>query len=312
LDRCDREHGNIRAALKWSIDAGEVPAGQEAAGALWRFWHQRGHLAEGRQKLEDLLGAPGGAGHTPQRFKALIGAGGLAYWQNDYPATEGFYTEALAIAQELNDPRSIAEGLFNLSFLDRIIRDDEAEGMVKLRRVREIAMSIGDRQLAADSLWLLGNSELRRGRPQDGLPMAEEALGIYRDLGNLFATADSLSGLGSFYQRVGDVEAATAAQREALEMFVEVGNPTGIAMVLEEMAIIETRKGRHERALRLAGAASSLKDEIGGGAPAELMQTREPLDESRRSLDQQVADRAWAEGREMGMDKAVAYALEGD
>ena len=311
LDRCDREHDNIRAALKWSIDAGEVSAGQEAAGALWRFWHQRGHLAEGRQKLEHLLHAPGGAGHTPQRLKALIGAGGLAYWQNDYPATERFYSEALEIATELNDPRSIAEGLFNLSFLDRI-RGDEEEGMVKLRRVREMATSIGDRQLAADSLWLLGNRELQRDRPKEGLPMVEEALGIYRELGNLFATADSLSGLGSFYRRVGDAEAATAAQREALEMFVEVGNPTGIAMVLEEMAMIETMEGRHERALRLAGAASALKDEIGGGAPAELMRSGESRDESSRSLDQQAADRAWAEGREMGMDKAVAYALEGD
>ena len=142
--------------------------------------------------------------------------------------------------------------------------------------------------------------------------MVEEALGIYRELGNLFATADSLSGLGSFYRRVGDAEAATAAQREALEMFVEVGNPTGIAMVLEEMAMIETMEGRHERALRLAGAASALKDEIGGGAPAELMRSGESRDESSRSLDQQAAKRAWAEGREMGMDKAVAYALEGD
>jgi predicted ATPase/class 3 adenylate cyclase len=311
LDRCDREHDNIRTALKWSIDTGEVPAGQEAAGALWRFWHQRGHLAEGRRKLEHLLHAPGGAGHTSQRFKALTGAGGLAYWQNDYPATARFYSEALEIARELNDPRSIAEGLFNLSFLDRI-RGDEEEGIAKLRRVWEMATSIGDRQLAADALWLLGNRELRRGRPEEGLPMLEEALGIFRELGNLFATTESLSGLGSFYRSVGDAEAATAKQREALEMFVEVGNPTGIAMVLEEMAMIETMKGRHERALRLAGAASALKDEIGGGAPAELMQSGDALDESRRSLDQRAADRAWAEGREMGMDKAVVYALEGD
>jgi predicted ATPase/class 3 adenylate cyclase len=311
LDRCDREHDNIRAALKWSIDAGEVPAGQEAAGALWRFWHQRGHFAEGRRKLEHLLNAPGGSGHTPQRFKALIGAGGLAYWQNDYPATERFYSEAMEIARELNDPQSIAEGLFNLSFLDRI-RGDEEEGMDKLRRVKEMAASIGDQQLVADSLWLLGNHEIRRDRPDAGLPMMEEALDIFRELGNLFATAESVSGLGSFYRKIGDAEAARAAQREALQMFVEVGNPTGIAMILEEMAMIETMEGRHERALRLAGAASALKEEIGGGAPAELMQSGDTLDESRLSLDQQTAEQAWAEGREMEMDKAVAYALEGD
>ena len=140
--------------------------------------------------------------------------------------------------------------------------------------------------------------------------MVEEALVIYRELGNLFATADSLSGLGSHYRALGDREAATAAQREALEMFVEVGNPTGIAMVLEEMAMIETMDGRHERALRLAGAADALKDQIGGGAPAELMRSGESLEESRRSLDPGTAERAWDEGREMSTDKAIAYALE--
>jgi predicted ATPase/class 3 adenylate cyclase len=310
LDRFDRDHGNLRAALQWSIEGGEVAAGQEAAGALWRFWHQRGHLAEGRRKLEMLLHDPGGAERTAQRFKALTGAGGLAYWQNDYLATERFYSEALEIARELDDQRSIAEGLFNLSFLDRI-RGDEEEGMAKLRTVREMATTIGDRQLAADSLWLLGSRELREDRPEQGLPMVEEALDVYRELGNLFATAESLSSLGSFYRRFGDSQAAAAAQREALKMFVEVGNPTGIAMTLEEMAMVETMEGRHELALGLAGAASALKDEIGGGAPAELMRSEEVLEESRRSLDLETAEEAWNAGAAMGTDKAIALALEG-
>jgi len=309
LDRFDREHDNIRAALRWSIRSGEVQAGQKAAGAMWRFWQQRGHLAEGRKKLEHLLEVPDGAKRTPARFKALTGAGGLTYWQNDYPATERFYTEALEIARELDDPRLVAEGLYNLSFIDRI-RGDMDEGMAKLRRVLEMAGSIGDQQLSADSLWILGNRELREGRPEDGLPMVEQALDIYRGLGNLFATADSLSGMGSFYRILGDSEAACAAQREALEIFVEVGNPTGISMVLEEMAMVETMDGRHERALRLGAAASALKADIGGGAPAELMKADESFEQSRSSLDPEAAERAWAEGLEMGTEKAIAYALE--
>jgi predicted ATPase/class 3 adenylate cyclase len=309
LDRCDHEHDNIRAALKWSIHAGEVPAGQEAAGALWRFWHQRGHLAEGRAKLEHLLQAPGGDGRTPARFKALTGAGGLAYWQNDYPTAERFYSEALEIATELDDPRAIAEGLFNLSFLDRI-RGEEEQGMAKLRRVLETARSLGDSQLVADSLFLLGSHDLREGRHQEGLPMVEEALAIHRELRNLFATADSLSGLGSFYRRISDSEAAISKQREALEIFVQVGNPTGIAMVLQEMALIETMDGHHERALRLAGAASALKEETGGGAPEELMRSNEAIENARRTLDPETAERAWDEGRRMGSDKAITYALD--
>jgi predicted ATPase/class 3 adenylate cyclase len=308
LDRFDREHGNIRAALKWSIQAGQVEAGQQAAGAIWRFWHQRGHLMEGRRKLEHLLEVDEGAASTPARFKALNGAGGLAYWQNDYAAAERFYSEAMEIARERDDPHAIAEGLYNLSYIDRIGGDEDA-GMAKLHEALSLARSIGDRQLAADCLGLIGNYELRQGRPEEALPMVEESLAIHRDLGNKFAVADSLSGLGSFYRIIGDGEASCASHRQALEIFAEVGNPTGIAMVLEEMAMVETMDGRHERALRLAAAAEALKDQIGGGAPAELMKSEETFEESRKSLDPEAAERAWAEGREMGTDKAIAYAL---
>jgi tetratricopeptide (TPR) repeat protein len=157
----------------------------------------------------------------------------------------------------------------------------------------------------------LGNNALRKGQPQEGLAMVEEALAIYRELGNRFAAADALSGIGSAYRLVGDGDAACDAHRQALEIFVEVGNPTGIAMVLEEMAMVETMDGRHERALRLAAAAASLKEETGGGAPEELMKAEEGLQASRRSLDAETAERAWQEGREMGTDKAIAYALNG-
>jgi tetratricopeptide (TPR) repeat protein len=310
LDSFDREHDNLRAAISWSIRAGEVLAGQEAAGALWRFWHQRGHLAEGRSWLEKLLSTPGGASRNPQRFKALTGAGGLAYWQNDYAGAERFYSEALEIAQDLDDPRSLVEALFNLSFIDRI-RGDEEEGMAKIRRSQELARSLGDREMIANIQWLLGNHELRADRPEQGLPMVEEALKVFREVGNRFSVAESLSGLGSIYRRIGKSEEATTAQREALEIFIEVDNPTGIATALQEMAIVETMEGRDERALRLAGAASALRHEVGGGPPAELMRTDKVLTESRARLRPEAAEAAWNEGTTMGTDKAIALALEG-
>src|ERR687891_655994 len=43
LDRCELEHANIRAALRWAIDAGKAERAQEAAGALWRFLPHRRH-----------------------------------------------------------------------------------------------------------------------------------------------------------------------------------------------------------------------------------------------------------------------------
>jgi hypothetical protein len=41
------------------------------------------------------------------------------------------------------------------------------------------------------------------------------------------------------------------------------------------------------------------------------MRSEESLEDARRSLDPEAAERAWEEGRDMGTDKAISYALEG-
>ena len=60
LHRLDEESDNIRAALSWTIVAGEVEVGLRLAGALVPFWSLRGLKAEGRHWLAEVL-AVGGA-----------------------------------------------------------------------------------------------------------------------------------------------------------------------------------------------------------------------------------------------------------
>jgi predicted ATPase/class 3 adenylate cyclase len=76
LDRCDLEQANLRAALRWAADAGQTARAQEAAGALWRFWQQRGHLTEGRRRLEELLALPSGGSRRRRGPRPWPGPGG--------------------------------------------------------------------------------------------------------------------------------------------------------------------------------------------------------------------------------------------
>jgi len=312
LDRCDREHANIRAALRWAIEAGEADRAQEAAGALWRFWQQRGHLTEGRRWLEELLALPSGQGRTPARAKALTGAGGIAWWQEDIAAARGFYEEALAIERELGDPARIAEALYNQAFIAGAGGDFDAA--VRLfEESLELFRLAGDELGVTRVLWMIVIRDLAAGNWERPLANAEEAVATWRRAGDRFHLADALVWQAVVYARAGRPADARSAVLEALELFRAVDSAMGILSVVLSLSYLARWEDRYEDALRLAGAAESLREQVGGRAPLDYLAgfLGNPEAEARAHLPEEAAQRAFQEGRTMSADEALAHAAGG-
>ena len=68
--RFTAEHDNLRAALGWSVHAGEAEIGLRLVGALWSCWPW-GHVAEGRRWAQSVLALPGAAQPSRGRGRAL-------------------------------------------------------------------------------------------------------------------------------------------------------------------------------------------------------------------------------------------------
>jgi predicted ATPase/class 3 adenylate cyclase len=308
LDRCEDEHANIRAALRWAIDRGEAGLAQAAAGALWRFWQQRGHLAEGRQWLEETLAMPSGQAPTAARAKALAGAGGIAWW-SDQGAARGFYDEALAIERELGDPARLAEALYNEAFAVGAEHDLESAARL-LDESLELFRQVGDEPGVARVLTVLVVPDAMAGAWDRVIARIEEVAAIWRRLGDRLNLAFGLIWLAFAYGRAGRREDARSTALEALELFRGADNATGVALAFLDLAFLLTWEGRHADAVRMAGVSEHHRVLAGGGPMPGFggMLEGDPAAEAGAHLTEDAAERARQEGLAMSVPDAIALA----
>ena len=93
FDRLAAEHANPRAALEHCLgEPGQATAGSILAADLWLYWQARGHIAEGRRWLSDLLERRPEADAV--RARSLWVAGHLALAQRDVEAAQALLEAA--------------------------------------------------------------------------------------------------------------------------------------------------------------------------------------------------------------------------
>jgi predicted ATPase/DNA-binding XRE family transcriptional regulator len=187
LERLEQEHENLRAALRWCVEHGSVEEGLRLGASLWRFWHIRGHLTEGREHLAAVLalarpGMPAGS-RTAALAGALNGAGVLALRQGDYAAARSLLEESLAIRRGLGDRREIANSLGNLGLVakaqgDHVLSRSLHEESLAMRR------ALGDRRGIALSLHNLGEVADCQGDTALAQSLHLESLAHSRELGD--------------------------------------------------------------------------------------------------------------------------------
>ena len=87
-----------------------------------------------------------------------------------------------------------------------------------------------------------------------------------------------------------------------------------IADAIEQFAGIAFRHGQLERAVRLFGASSVIRDRREKAIPTARDEDDDALRALRDSLADATLQTAWAEGRALSLDAAIEYALrdEGD
>jgi non-specific serine/threonine protein kinase len=306
IDRLDHEHDNLRAALGWG-ERQDVAAAMELGGALWRFWHFRGHLQEGKDRLQTLLALPAAAQPTPARAAALDGLAGMVYWLGDYAGARELYLEALEINRRLGDKSLVAWTLGSIGSTLSMGGDSEA-AIPYFEESLEIARELGDMEQVAMHAGGLATMRAFGGDFASGRALWEEAIEATHAAGNRFWEISGEYLLGWIETREGRFEVAHAHYLRSMQIAVELGDKTAVALALNGLADMALEQEQYERALRLAGAAQSIRDELGGGAPPESMRARDPREPGARAIGTDAAEREWRAGLELGYEDALRYA----
>jgi len=297
----------VRAALRWALESGQAEIGLLTAGRLWRFWHQRGHLGEGLTITRSLLACPAGQGRTIGRVKALNGAGGLAYWQNDFPTAGSFYNEQLEVSRELGDRAGLAEAHYNLGYIAAIPGDHDA-AIEHYEAALALWRELGDEIGIASGLAGLGLLLYLKRDWEAAMRASREALAAAERIGDRYRAASVLGVIGRAGMELGDFAIARSSGLAALDMFAESGDPTGTGLQLDDLGDLAMREGNPKRALLFGGSAAALRTRVAGGAPPSLTRHGDYISDARAALGPEAADAAWREGLAMDQEAAVKRA----
>jgi hypothetical protein len=156
----------------------------------------------------------------------------------------------------------------------------------------------------------LGDVALHQGDVARAAALSEEALTLCRRAGELQAEVNTLCTLGQLARQRGDLATAFALQRQALALAWERADPRCVADTLEYLVNVVGAGGHGEQAARLLGAARALREAIGAPGPSvERAMTEQAVGEARRALGEEAWAEAFAAGRAMTLEDAVAEAL---
>jgi predicted ATPase/transcriptional regulator with XRE-family HTH domain len=267
LERLEAAHDDLRAALRWTREAGRHEEGLRLAAALFLFWSWRGHREEGRRWVEEMLAA------TPEPAAPLTGALAaararvlLAAAEMAGPGTDerrrrrAHIEESLALSRAAGDRRGIAEALYYVG-LETAERGDYAGAMAVLAESAALWRAVGDPLGLARTQFEAGQLAWGRGDYARTAALCAESLTVCRGLGYTLGIAHALSGLGFAAYAQGDLARARALWEEDLALCRELHLPLHIATMLGQLGYAAHAQGDLARAAALGEESLALRRE---------------------------------------------------
>jgi predicted ATPase/DNA-binding SARP family transcriptional activator/DNA-binding CsgD family transcriptional regulator len=310
LECLEREHDNLRAALRWLLDERVAELTLRVAGALWLFWFMRGYSLEGWRWLEESasLGGP-----LAPRAKALKGAGWVVMFRGDIETAKELLEESVDLYRALKDEEGLASSLNYLGYVALLGQWEDITVADLLEEALALKLRIQNRHTIANTLLLAGlDALLLREDWDEAVTLHEEALTVFRELQDKWGICLCLTNLGLIEAALEHYARARTLLRELMHLSLKLDDKFTNQYSFFGLACVADSEGHTVRAVRLWGVAEGIREAAGLRLPPStyyVMKYESRLDEARARLGEAAFEEAWAEGKAMTTEQSMEYAL---
>jgi predicted ATPase/DNA-binding CsgD family transcriptional regulator len=267
----------------------------------------RGDIATARSLLAESLALARAVDDEQLVSWALLHQGQVESGQGEYARARALFEESLAIHRRLQNKRLIAQTLSQLAQVLFVSQSDQAKVPSLLEECLVVSREIGFTQGIAAAFWLSGQVALGQCDLVTARALAEKSVVLYKEMGYLHGTAESLSALGKVLAAEGDYAAAQALDEESLALSGALDEKWVIAACLVSLGEVVAAQQKLAWAAQLWGAAEALRDAIGVPIqPVERADYERSLSAARVHLGERAFAAAWAQGRAMTPEQALA------
>ena len=307
--RLTDELDNIRTVLSWALDNKKLELGTRLVAALREFWYTKGVLSESSIWIERALEYEEEISPAV-RAKMLNTSSRLVYASGDHTTGEHLAWQALSIAQDTDDQENSAWAYLLLSahlmFSDDRIKEAITYAEECLNLFQELDLKFG----IAFGLNMLGELARLEGDYLHAGRLYEECLVLSKETGDKLREAISLGNLSFVAYHQNDYNLAIDYCERALAISSSLQMRYVSAIILAMITGPIGATGDPKRATRLLAASETQLETMGASVqPGDQHEVDLFKNTFREKLGETEFNEAWAEGRAMTMEQALAEAV---
>jgi predicted ATPase/class 3 adenylate cyclase len=246
----DRESDNLRAAVEFGLEGGDVDLVRRITAALPMYWTMRGRHREARAWLERALAMSDARDGTQRRLYSALGQ--IAYALGDHEAAVRATDKAGVLAAE---PAGVGERLAHLreQAIAAVRRGDVAAAEAAFTERLQLALAAGNGVSASSCRLNMASIANATHRPDRAQWLLDENLPFVRARGQARCEAHTLVGMAQTAIVRGRPQEADETTLPAVRLAFAIGDAPLTAFCLETLAVAAADRGDLRAATILAG-----------------------------------------------------------